>query len=200
MWLANQEQLSRLMKYLFLNGRYEIVTVQSGGSCMYGAIRWVVDVPAVYTNAHLRRQIVMTVLKFPQFFLPVLREHINAIYGHARLDKEEVASREREGASFQQKIQGSKVARSLQLSLLLGQHVVTRPVGWLNYTPCHLHDVAGNDYSCVWGVTAAREIRHNHALDNINIVVVFFGGNHYVSAGKHWDWYLSCRGRSEIVL
>ena len=92
------------MDYLFLNGKYELVPVQSRESCMYVAIRRTVDVPAEYTNAHLKRQIVMTVLKFLEFFLPVLKEHIRGIYSHARLDKEELARRER--ASFQKKISG----------------------------------------------------------------------------------------------
>ena len=36
--LANQEQLSRLMEYLHLNGGYELVPVQNRGSCMFAAI------------------------------------------------------------------------------------------------------------------------------------------------------------------
>ena len=99
------------MEYLSLDGRYELVPVQSRGSCMYAAIRRAVDVPAEYTNAHLRRQI-MTVLKCPEFFLPVLKEHIRGTYGHARLDKEELASRER-GTHFRGRFQGSKDARPL---------------------------------------------------------------------------------------
>ena len=85
-----------MMEYLFLNGRYELVPVQNRGSCMDAAIRRLVDVPAEYTKAHLMQEIIMTVLKFPEFFLPVLKEHIRGIFGHARLDKEELASRERE--------------------------------------------------------------------------------------------------------
>ena len=95
--LAYQEQLSRLMEYLFQNGRYELVPVQSRGSCMYAAIRRTVNVPAEYTNVHLRRQIVMTVLKYSEFLLPVPKEHTRGIFGHARLDMEELGSREREG-------------------------------------------------------------------------------------------------------
>ena len=75
---------------------------------MIAAIRSTVDVPAEYTNDHLRWQIAMTVLKFPKFFLPVLKEQIRGIYAHARLNKEELASRERERASFQRKTPGIK--------------------------------------------------------------------------------------------
>ena len=46
--LANQEQLSRLIKYLHLNGGYELVPVQNRGSGMFAAIRREVDVPREY--------------------------------------------------------------------------------------------------------------------------------------------------------
>ena len=61
--LANQEKLSRWMEYLHLNGRYELVSVQNRGYCIFAAIRRVVDVPREYTNTHPRRQILMFVLK-----------------------------------------------------------------------------------------------------------------------------------------
>ena len=52
----------------------------------------------------------------------------------------------------------------------------------------------------VYGESLLQEkIRHNGALDNGDIVVVFCSGNHYVSAGKCQDQNLSCRDRFLLV-
>ena len=85
--LANQEQLSRLVEYLHLNGGYELVPVQNRDSCTFAAIRRGVDVPRAYTNTYMRRQIVMFVLQNVQFFFP-LKLSIMGNYGHARLSSE----------------------------------------------------------------------------------------------------------------
>ena len=52
--LQNQEQLIKLMEYLYLNGKYDLVPVNDKGSCMFAALRRGIDVPYEYTNTHMR--------------------------------------------------------------------------------------------------------------------------------------------------
>ena len=87
--LVNQEQWSRLMENLHLNGGYELVPVQNRGSCMFAEIRRGVGVPREYTNTHQRRQIVMFVLLIVKFFFPLLKLSIMGNYQHVRLSSEE---------------------------------------------------------------------------------------------------------------
>ena len=48
--LANQEQLSRMMEHVHLNGGYELLPVQNRCSCMFTVIRRGVDVPREIPN------------------------------------------------------------------------------------------------------------------------------------------------------
>ena len=74
--LLNQEQAVRLNE----NGNYDLKAVNDMGSCMFAAIRRGINVPAEYTNAHFRRQLVMFMLPYKKYFYSLLKQSIMGIY------------------------------------------------------------------------------------------------------------------------
>ena len=87
--LPTQRSLSRLSDYVHKIGVMKLVPVNQMGSCMFAAVRHLIDTPAEYTNTHLWQQLVKTFLAYKEFFYPVLKEHIRGNYGHLRLSKEQ---------------------------------------------------------------------------------------------------------------
>ena len=81
------QQFKRLEDYLKLNGGLEMYCVQMRGACLFASLRRSIDCPLEYSNTHLRRQIVVTVTKNPEFFWPMLALHIKGNFGHIRLSK-----------------------------------------------------------------------------------------------------------------
>ena len=86
--LPTQRSLSRLSDYVHKVGVMKLVPLNQRGSCMFAAVRHLIDAPAEYTNTHLQQQLVKTSLAYKEFFYPVLKEHIRGNYGHLRLSKE----------------------------------------------------------------------------------------------------------------
>ena len=122
--LANQEQLPKLMKYLHLNGGYELNSVQNRALCMYAAIRRGIDVPREYTNTPLRHQLVIYVLKNIDFSYPVLQLSIMVSYGHIRISQEEYSAKEKEGTLTPQEIADQRLPGFLSMHRYL-QHLLT---------------------------------------------------------------------------
>ena len=52
--LPTQRSLSRLSDYVHEVGVMKLVPVNQMGSCMFAAVRRLIDTPAEYTNTHLR--------------------------------------------------------------------------------------------------------------------------------------------------
>ena len=85
--LKNMQQYKRLEEYLRLNGGMEMYSVQMRGACMFASLRRCIDSPLEYSNTHLSRQIAVTVAENPEFFFPILSQHIKGNYGHLRISK-----------------------------------------------------------------------------------------------------------------
>ena len=90
------DQFSSLLEYLKINGGWFPFQVQRRGACQFAAFCRGLDCPMEYTNSHLRRQLVMEMIRHKEFFLPHLTGAIGSGYG-GKLSAEEYARREREG-------------------------------------------------------------------------------------------------------
>ena len=95
--LENMQQYKRLEEYLRLNGGMEMYSVQMRGACMFASLRRCIDSPLEYSNTHLRRQIAVTVAENPEFFFPILSQHIKGNYGHIRISKATYDQKKRDG-------------------------------------------------------------------------------------------------------
>ena len=68
--LLNQDQVGRLMEYVLntCNVNYDLRAVNDMGGCMFVLVRRGINVPAEYTNAHFRRQLMMFMLQYKKYF------------------------------------------------------------------------------------------------------------------------------------
>ena len=87
--LDNQEEYTRLGRYLHERGQLDAVPVGMDGACMFASFRRVVNVPMEYTSAHLRCQLIITICNHKEFFYPLLMESIKGTYGFPRMDPDE---------------------------------------------------------------------------------------------------------------
>ena len=65
---------------------------------MFVAVRRSIYVPAEYTNAHLRRQLVMFMPWYKKYFYSLLKQSIMGKYGHERLTEEQFETLEKENS------------------------------------------------------------------------------------------------------
>ena len=85
------DEFSSLLEYLQLNGGWFPFHVQRWGACQFAAFQQGIDCPMEYTNTHLRRQLVMEMIRYKEFFLPHLTDAISGGYG-GKLSADEYAS------------------------------------------------------------------------------------------------------------
>ena len=79
----------RLLEYLHINGEYKPVQVQRRGACQCASFRQGIDCPMEFTNTHLRRQLVMELIKHKEFLYPILHARIAMNYSAPRLSVQE---------------------------------------------------------------------------------------------------------------
>ena len=87
--LDNQEEYTRLGRYLHERGQLDVVPGSMDGTCMFENFRKAVDAPLEYTSAHLRHQLIITIHNHKEFFYPLLMESIKDTYGFPRMDLDE---------------------------------------------------------------------------------------------------------------
>ena len=90
------DEFSSLLEYLQLNGGWFPFHVQRRGACQFAAFHRGIDCPMEYTNTHLRRQLVMEMIQYKEFFLPHLTDAISGGYG-GKLSAAEYSRREKKG-------------------------------------------------------------------------------------------------------
>ena len=192
--LQNMQQYKRLEDYLKLNGGIELYSVQMKGACMFASLRRCIDCPLEFSNTHLRRQIV-TVTENPEFFWPVLAQHIKGNYGHLRIDKATYDRKKGDGTITQQEKE---------------DYECPGPFSLIGYLKALLKRKFWGDEmvlmisSMMWqvGITVLTgetlrciKFRHSNALPKTDVILVRSGDNHYVPAGEfvcilyRSDWY-----------
>ena len=66
--LLNQDQAGRLMQYVLNNVNYDLTAVNDMSGCVFAMVQRGINVPAEYTNAHFRRQIMMFILRYKKYY------------------------------------------------------------------------------------------------------------------------------------
>ena len=190
--LRNWSEFTLLQEYLHLNGKYQLRFVPKDGTCMWRSMLETTNYPAEYQPELLQRQIVFFMAENADFLFPILRSHIQGTYGCIRLSPEEYLQKQKDGTltTIQEEDQNTP-----------------GPYSYISYLEALLQAGTWGDYGVVlaasfmWQIkitiivvdtTHEREdqwirqevIRHDSALKNADMVMVFCGGNQYVPAGK----------------
>ena len=138
-----------------------------------------------YTNTHLRRKLVMFVLKDVEFFLPLLKLSITGNYVHVRLSAEEIATKEKDGTLSPQEAADYRMPDPFSL------------FSYLEYLLTHNkwgEEIVLTLVSMMWQIRITvvytesllqKWVRHNKSLESTALVVAYCGGTHYVGVGKH---------------
>ena len=92
---------------------------QDLGNCLYAAVLRETDCKREFTTMHLRRMLVWMVSQYPKFFSKYLSRPLGLVYGQDRLNKKELAKRERERVPSQQRIFMMRNCQDLFLSISL---------------------------------------------------------------------------------
>ena len=182
--LQNMQQYKRLEDYLRLNGGMEMYSVQMRGACMFASLRRCIDCPLEYSNTHLRRQIVVTVAENPEFFWPVLSQHIKGNYGHLRLDTATYDKKKKDGTITQQEKEDFECPgpfslisylKALMKRTFWGDEMVLM-ISFMMWQ-VGITVLTGETLRCI-------KFRHSNALSKADIILIRSGNNHYVPTGK----------------
>ena len=191
--LKDMQQYKRLEEYLRLNGGMEMYSMQMRGACMFASLRRCIDSPLEYSNTHLRRQIAVTVAENPEFFFPMLSQHIKGNYGHLRISKATYDQKMRDGTITSQEKEDYECPGPFSLKGYL--HALLKRKFWGDEIVLMISSmmwqvgitvVTGETLRCI-------KFRHSNALPKADIVLVRSGYNHYVPAGKFFTSYRSDR-------
>ena len=178
------DEFSSLLEYLQLNRGWFPFHVQRRGACQFATFHWGIDCPMEYTNTHLRRQLVMEMIRYKEFFLPHLTDAISGGYG-GKLSAEEYSRRDKKG---------------LLTAAMRQAYMEPGPFSYLTYLEHILkRDSWGNEITlvvlsmvfqlCITVVTIPSlhrdPIRHVNTLEKSDIVLLCSGDNHYLSAGMY---------------
>ena len=180
------QQMSKLIAFLKMNGNFKQQPTQALGNCLYAAILRGIAAPFEFTTQHLRRYIVMRMVEHADFFLNYLRYALALYYG---LDRDytprQIDERERKG------LISAKEAHDLRLP---GPFSFVSFLSHINTSGTWGDGFVLNILSCIWQISITslnceelKETRYRHSvkLNDVDLVVLFVGGDHFMGAGEY---------------
>ena len=181
---VSAKDMSRVIAFLRSKG-WELRTTQDLGDCFYSSILRGIALKAEFVTAHLKRLIVVMITTYPKFFYHYLRFGIAATYGHARPIAEEIDRQEREGEISAEQAQLLRLPGPF--SLVSFCEYILKPGAWGDEHMLHLVSLLWQLRITFLHATTLGEYRipHNCRLQEVNLVVVFINGNHYMGTGQY---------------
>ena len=182
--LKDMGEVMELQEYLELNGNFNLKHVPKDGSCFFRSVLEQVLYPAEYQYMMLKRQMVLTVTEHPEFFFEALYLHIKGIYGVEKLTEAQYAAKVADGSITQQEIDDQDSPGPFSFVTYL--EYLLKPNTWGDHSTIMI-------LSMMWQVKITvvnaedhkqQRFRHDSALKDADIVLVFCGGYHYVPAGE----------------
>ena len=191
--LRNWQEFTLLQEYLQLNGHYQVKYVPKDGSCMWRSMIECANYPAEYQPEMFQRQLVFFMAENADFLAPILSSHISGTYGCIRLSPEVYQQKEKDGTLTEEQKEDQRCPGPFSyityLEYLLqrgswGDYGVALSSSfmWQIRITTVVVDTTGDDES-QW--IRQELIRHDTSLKSTDMVLIFYGGNHYVPASKY---------------
>ena len=182
--LKNASELLRLTEYLHLNGNYEICPTPKDGDCLYSAIKWGCDFPQEYSSDLMKRQIIVTMCQEPDFFLKYLYDGIAGEYGGVRLTKEEYEQKKKDKDLSADQIHDYSAPGPFSFCEWL--EYIWQDGTWGDEPIITALSLQWQLCTTVLNAEKLYEVRmrHDRPLEEVDLVVVHCGRNHYVGACK----------------
>ena len=181
---VSAKDMSRVIAFLRSKG-WELRTTQDLGDCLYASVLRGIALKAEFVTAHLKRLLVVMITTFPEFFYHYLRYGIAATYGHTRPTPAEIDRQEREGEITADQAQILRLPGPF--SLVSFCEYILKPGAWGDEHMLHLVSLLWQLRITILHATTLGEyrIRHNCRLQEVDLVVVFINGNHYMGTGEY---------------
>ena len=177
--------MARIIAYLRVNGGFTIVQTQELGNCLYAAFLRGTAAKREVTSMHVRRMLVMMITKNFHFFFEYLKVPLSKHYGHERIAPELLDQQEREGTCTEAYARDQRLPGPFSL-LSYCKHLLTNKT-WGD-------DLVLTLLSCMFQISITsldaktlgeRRIRHDLPLKDVNLVVVFAEGDHFMGTGEY---------------
>ena len=179
------QQMSKLIAFLKMNGNFKQQPTQALGNCLYAAVLRGIAAPFEFTTQHLRRFIVMKMMEHSEFFFNYLRYPLALYYGLDRdYTPKQIDERERKG------LMTAKEAHDARLP---GPFSFVSFLSHINTSGTWGDTFVLNILSCIWQMSITslnceelKETRYRHSvkLNDVDLVVLFVGGDHFMGAGE----------------
>ena len=185
--MGSMDKLCRLQEYLEINGGFQLKYVPKDGTCLWQSILECTHYPGEFQYQMLKRQVVLTATEHPDFFLNLIDDHIQAIYGAKKMPAEEYLAKQKAG-----KLKPSEI----------DDQESPGPFSFCTYLEYLLLSHTWGDYavllivSMMWQVKITvvlaeslhqERIRHDSKMRDADLILVYCGSNHYVPAGRSRD-------------
>ena len=176
--------MARIIAYLRANGGFTIVQTQELGNCLYAAFLRGTAAKRELTSMHVRRMLVMMLTKNFHFFFEFLKVPVAKHYGHERIAPELLDQQEREGTCTEAYARDQRLPGPFSL-LTYCKHLLTNQT-WGD-------DLVLTLLSCMFQISITSvnartlgetRIRHDLPLKDVNLVVVFAEGDHFMGTGE----------------
>ena len=196
--LANTHELAMLTAYLYLNGKYDLCSTPKDGSCLFSACKWGADFPLEYVNTLFRRDLICFIAEHPPFFYDLFELHIKWVYGGIRLSKEEYTQKMKDktitpSEEYEYNHPGPFSFREYLEYVLLDTTwgdellIVAMSMRWqITITVVHAGSSEEDEYGQKKDPLRESRVRHNRPLEEVDLVLVYCGNNHYVGASKYF--------------
>ena len=185
--LPDLQKVMELHDYIVANGGYDIFFTPRNGQCMWGAIRRGLEISEEYRNNHLRFQFVLWCVENHGFTFTILKNLLLMEYGHDRISHEEYMERinSEDNPLTDEEIE---------------QYQAPGPFSFISYLKYMLEGSSWGDQgilsliSMMWQITitivngdnlSQIKIRHSRPLEDVDLVLLYCGGSHYLGACKY---------------
>ena len=175
----------RLKQYLKDNGGRQMLKAKGDGACLFHSLLQCIDTPKEYSQVHLRRDIVLLMAQYPEFFLGEMYDNIVGEYCVNYMSEEE----------YQEK----KAANQLE-QWQIDQHNTPGPYSYVKYLEALLQPSFWGDgivlfvASCLLQVPIAvihaeslrvDRIRNTLSMAEQDITLVIQGKRHYMPCSEY---------------
>ena len=175
--LSSQGHLFQLLEYGQMNGGFIPRITQMHSACMFHALRKGMKCPREITNTHLRRMIVLFIIKNFEMLWPLLHVIVLSNFGHIRMSEKE----------FQSKLVAGTLTDQERAT-----HDEPDPYSVYGYLDQLLKPRFYGDELCllIWRVRItilhaetlrAIKVRHMNQVLKGDFILVHCGGSHYIS-------------------
>ena len=182
--IGSEMDATQFLRYLSVNGGWSLRSTKHDGNCFWSSIRRGLDIPAEFTNMHLKRWIVIRALwGHAKFFYKILKDEIAVTYGRYRYSPDEISALKKKG-QYTDSIKDEQDMPGPFSFKTYMQHLL-EPNTWGDNICLLMFCLLTNTSATILNIERRTEIRcrHNFELKDVDLLLLH-GERHFQGAGK----------------